>query len=80
MEAAQADGWLVAPSTRFPDINIVRCYRHITVRSLMDSFAGRTDFWLGAMYEGRVRAMAEGPGIPPMAEPFPMEDEVFDGP
>jgi hypothetical protein len=76
--AAMEDGWLIAPSKLYPGIDIIRCFRHITVRSLAASYAGRTKWWLDRMKEGQVRALTEPKGINPMCEPFPLSDEVFD--
>lgn len=77
-QAAMDEGWLIAPSIHYPEIDIIRCFRHITMRSLHQSFAGRTDWWIMRMREGRARALLEPHGMSPLLEPFPLSDEVFD--
>jgi hypothetical protein len=75
-DAAREDGWLIAPSKHHPEVDIIRCFRHITLRSLDRSFAGRTKWWISRMYEGRTRAALEPKGINPMHEPFPLSDDL----
>jgi len=74
--AAKEDGWLIAPSKHHPDIDIIRCFRHITLRALDRSFAGRTKWWINTMNEGKARALLEPKGIHPMYEPFPLSDDL----
>lgn len=74
--AAKEDGWLIAPSRIHYGIDIIRCFRHITRKSLDTSYAGATKYWMGRMREGQVRASQETQTISPFAEPFPLTDEV----
>lgn len=70
---ARADGWLVSPHRLAPDVLIVRCYRHISMKCLMDSVDGRSKAHLELMRRGRERAAVEPP-YNPAIEPFPMVD------
>jgi hypothetical protein len=74
--AAMEDGWLIAPSKYWEGYDVIRCFRHITPRSLDRSFAGRTKYWIGRMKEGQARALLEEGGFSPMTEPFPLSDDL----
>lgn len=74
VDAADADGWLVAPYRIDPSMNVVRCYAHITESALRMSFAGRTQHWLNKMAAGRERAKNDG-RLHPALEPYPMGDQ-----
>jgi hypothetical protein len=80
-EAAREQGWLIAPYRGDPAIDVVRCWRHISVRALRNSYAGRTHYWLSRMWEGRAMAAMERQLSPRqiLAEPFPTRDEIPGG-
>jgi hypothetical protein len=72
------DGWLIAPYIKNPAIDVVRCYRHITIGILSRSFAGRTGYWIRLMKTGRERAANEKVLIHPYLEPFPHGDKDWE--
>lgn len=76
-EDARAEGWFVSPHRLVPDVLVVRCYRHISMKSLMISVDGRTKDNMELMRRGRERAAKEPP-YNPAIEPFPLTDRPKD--
>lgn len=74
-DEAISDGWLVDTYRLKPDLDIVRCYRHISEWALRMTTTGRTNARRQMMRDGKARELADPDGpIHPYNEPFPLTD------
>lgn len=69
------DGWLVSPRRSDPNIEVVRCPRHISEWSLRQSVAGRTKEMRRKMREGQDW---QPPPYLPGVEPIPLRYDPLD--